>query len=124
MSPGRAARLVCELEDHYADTALEFEERGYPVSAAKRQAQIALGDLELIARDACGRSELKSWAWHWPRLARVVYPLAFVLALPVAPVVIGMQHAQTLLRWAACVLLGGLITGSMLFFLQWSIHLG
>ena len=64
---------------------------------------------------------LRSWAWHWPRIALLVYPAACLLALPAAPVMAGVRHAHDIMRWTACLLLGGLVTASIILVLGLAI---
>ena len=68
--------------------------------------------------------ELKTWAFRFPHLAVVVYPLACVAILPAIPVFAGIAHRATLVRWGASVLAAGLVTASMLLLMQLSILIG
>ena len=66
---------------------------------------------------------LKSWAWRYPRVAMLVYPLACVAALPAVPIIAGVRHAPHVIRWAACLFIGAFVTAAMFLLLQLSITL-
>ena len=124
IAPSHAHRAVSELEDHFADLVEACMADGRPREDAEQAAMRRLGDLSDVLRAMKQQPELHSWAWKWPRLARVVYPLACVAALPAAPVIAGVQHASLLGRWLACLAISGFITALMMLVLQLSITLG
>lgn len=73
---------------------------------------------------ARARPELRGWPHRSPHLALVVYPLSCAAVLPAVPVIAGAAHAGNLVRWAACIVLGGLVTAAILLFLELMILLG
>lgn len=123
LGPRHVHRTISELDDHFDDIVEASLEDGLSLTDAEQRAMQSLGDFNDIARamDAC--PDLKSWAWHFPKLALLVYPLACVAALPAAPLIAGAQNAPQLGRWLTCLLLGGLVTASMFLVLQLSITL-
>ncbi len=124
ISPRHVHRAVTELDEHFDDLVEESLNDGFDRQAAEYAALEALGSLACVARAMRDQPALKSWAWRYPQLARLVYPLACVMALPAVPVIAGVQHASLVFRWAACLLIGGFVTASMFLVLQLSITLG
>lgn len=124
IAPGHVHRTLTELNDHYEDLVEAAIEDGFQPDEADARALRKLGEFEEIAEAMNDQPRLKSWAWHYPRLALLLYPLACVAALPVVPVIAGVQHAPSLVRWATCLFLGGLVTAGMFLVLQLSITLG
>ena len=122
--PVHARRAARELEEHYEDLVDAGLAGGKDAFDAHESARAALGDLSDIRVAMAAQDTLKAWAWRWPRLALVVYPVAFVLALPAAPVYAGIRHAPAIGRWLACLLLGGVVTLSMFLFLELAIMTG
>lgn len=116
-------RAVIELRDHFDDLVEDALHEGNDRADAESCAAQRLGDLDTVGEAISAQTELRSWAFRWPRLALVCYPLACVAALPAAPIIAGIQNAPLLARWAACLLLGGLATATMLLVLQLSITL-
>ncbi len=116
-------RATLELRDHFDDLVDDALLDGQSEAEAERRAAERLGELDTIAASIRAQPELRSWAFRWPRVALVVYPLACVAALPAAPVIAGLHNAPILGRWAACLLLGGLVTASIMLILQLSITL-
>ncbi len=123
IAPRHVRRTVKELEDHYDDLVEQRLRDGMDVPQAGAEARAALGSVDDIVAAVRARPELRSWAFRYPRLAAVVYPITFVVLLPAAPVFIGVAHASLIARWAACLLLGGLITAGMFLVLQLAITL-
>ena len=123
VAPRNVQRAVLELSEHYDDLVEEAVAGGLARSDAERRARVELGDLDVIAADIVARPELRSWAWHHPKLAVVVYPLACVAVLPAVPLMAGIANAPALARWAGCALLSGLVTAVMLLVLQLVITL-
>jgi hypothetical protein len=70
------------------------------------------------------RRELKTWAFRYPHLAMVVYPIACIAVLPAVPVFVGIANRTVLMRWGASLLAGGFVTAMMLLIMQLSIILG
>ena len=89
----------------------------------QQQAIDALGDLQSIAAEMRSRPELRGWAFRYPHVAVVIYPLLCLALLPAIPVVAGVAYVPQLARWAACMRLSGIITAGMLLLLQLSISL-
>lgn len=116
-------RAEIELRDHFDDLVDEAIGNGLERRQAQSLAAETLGDLDAVGAIIGTQPELRHWAFRWPRAALVLYSLACVAALPAAPVIAGVQNAPLLARWAACLLLGGLVTASMLLVLQLSITL-
>ena len=114
-------RAITELDEHFEDLVFAEIEDGSERATAERNAVAALGDLVEVSRAMQQQPELKSWAWNYPRLARIVYPLACIVALPAVPVIAGVQNASLLARWAVCALVGGFVTALMFLVLQLSI---
>ena len=121
ISPGHVCRAITELDEHFEDLVCADIEDGCERVTAERNAMNALGDLAEVSRAMQQQPELKSWAWNYPRLARIVYPLACIAALPAVPVIAGVQNASLLARWAVCLLVGGFVTALMFLVLQLSI---
>ena len=117
-----AVRVSEEMRDHFEDLVEEFESRGVPDAHAA--AGEALGTRESIVKAVSARPELRSWAYRYPRVARVVYPLACAAALPAAPVIAGIQNAPLLARWGASLLAAGAFTAALFLLLQLSILFG
>ncbi len=123
VAPRNVRRVVLELTDHYDDLVDDAVAAGMPSADAERQAHKELGDLGMIATEIAARPELRGWAWQHPRLALVFYPIACVAVLPAVPLIAGVAHAPAVARWAGGVLLGGLVTATMLLVLQLVITL-
>lgn len=121
IAPGHVRRTLGELEDHFDDLVDEALAAGVGREAAERRALCALGQPADIGIAMRSKPELRSWAWRWPRLAMVFYPLACVAVLPAAPLIVGARHAPAIARWTFCMLLGGFVTVAMLLMLTLSI---
>jgi hypothetical protein len=121
IAPAHVQRTLTELDEHLDDLVEAALADGKDPAAAESTALKTLGDLLLVSEAMQQRPELKGWAWHYPRLARVVYPLACIAALPALPVLAGVQHASSIARWTACLLVGGFVTAFMFLVLQLSI---
>ena len=120
-APFHVRRIVSELSDHFDDLVEARRAEGFDLHNAERRAGTALGDLQNVAIAIKQVPQLKSWAWRWPRLALLVYPLACAVALPAAPLIAGAQNAGQVMRWIACVMLGAFVTAAMFLLLQLSI---
>lgn len=123
VAPRNVRRAVMELTDHYDDLVDDAVATGMTPVDAELQACKELGDLEMIAAEIAARPELRGWAWQHPRLALVVYPLACIAVLPAVPLIASVAHAPTVVRWASGVLLGGVVTATMLLAMQLVITL-
>ena len=121
ISPSRVHRAITEINEHFEDLVDAALEGGRDRHEAENCAVGALGDLKDISAAMREQPELKSWAWHHPKLALLVYPLACVAALPAVPLVAGVQNAAEIARWAACLLVSGVLTACLFLVLQLSI---
>ena len=124
IAPRHAHRTVNELRDHYDDLVDAAVDDGANSRKARRQAAAKLGTMDDFVAAMASRRELKTWAFRYPRVAVIVYPLACLAVLPAVPVVAGISHRITLLRWGVSLLGAGLVTAFMLLFMQLSIILG
>ncbi|MDJ0814227.1 MAG: hypothetical protein QNJ23_10900 [Woeseiaceae bacterium] len=123
IAPRHVRRTIDELEDHYDDVVEQELEDGADRLTACQNALTRLGAHDDIVAAVKARPELQSWAFRFPRLAAVLYPLTFVALLPAAPVFIGYANANLVVRWTACLFLSGLVTAGILLFLQLAITL-
>ena len=121
ISPRHVRRTITELEDHLDDLVDAQLASGCDAATAQRRAGREMGSLTdvAIAMRAC--PELQSWAYRYPRLAVVVYPLTCLALLPAIPVIAGVAHAPQLARWSACLFMGALVTASIFLILQLAI---
>jgi hypothetical protein len=123
VAPRSVRRAVLELGEHYDDLVDNAVAAGMSPVDAERLACRDLGDLETIAAEIAARPELRSWAWKHPHLALLFYPLACMAVLPAVPLIAGVANAPAVARWAGGVLLGGLVTATMLLVMQLVITL-
>lgn len=123
IAPRHVQRTVRELQEHMDDLVSAAIDAGNDVQTARRQAAEQMGDWQHVAIAMRDCPELRCWSLRFPRLAVLVYPLACLLVLPAMPVLAGVAHASLLVRWAACVVLGGLATASIFLLMQLSIAL-
>ena len=108
-------RMTTELHDHLDDLRAEAVARGCDPFEAHASAIKRLGDQCLLAQEVIARPEFRSWDLRHPRIARVCYPVAYALLLPVAPVIV---------RWGTAMMLSAAITATMLLAMQLSISSG
>ena len=92
-------RAALELSDHFEDLVEDAILDGHDRTEAELRAAARLGDINAVGEAISARPELRGWAFRWPRIAMVLYPLACVAALPAAPVIAGVQNAPVLARW-------------------------
>ena len=123
IAPRHVRRTIDELQDHYDDVVEHELEEGADRITACRSALARLGPVDDIVAAVKARPELQSWAFRFPRVAAVLYPLSFVALLPAAPVFIGYANANLVVRWTACLFLSALVTASLFLFLQLAITL-
>ena len=121
ISPSHVVRAVTEISEHFDDLVDAGLENGRDRRDAENLAIDAMGDLKDISVALQVQPELKGWAWHHPRLALMVYPLACIAALPAVPIVAGVQNAAVIARWAVCLLVSGFLTAFLFLVLQLSI---
>ena len=123
IAPRHVRRTIDELQDHYDDVVEHELEEGADRLTACRNALARVGSVDDIVAAVKARPELQSWAFRFPWLAAVLYPLTFVALLPAAPVFIGYANANLVVRWTACLFLSALVTAGMFLFLQLAITL-
>lgn len=121
IAPRHVRRTVDELQDHYDDVVEQELAEGADRLMACRTALERIGPIDDIVTAVRARPELQSWAFRFPRLAAMVYPLTFVALLPAAPVFIGFANAGLVVRWMTCLLLSALVTAGLFLFLQLAI---
>jgi len=124
ITPYHTHRTVNELRDHYDDLVDAAVDDGSNSKNARRRAAAELGTMEDFVAEMVARRELKTWAFRYPQLAVVVYPLACLAVLPAMPVFAGIAHRATLIRWGVSLLGAGLVTAMMMLVMQLSIILG
>ena len=124
VAPRHVRRMLAELHDHLDDLRQEAIENGDDSVAANDRALRKIGDQRLLARKILEQPELRTWAYRYPRIARIYYPLAYVLLLPAAPVFSGAAKASLVARWGAAMLLSATLTAAMLLGMQLSIAFG
>ncbi len=123
IAPRHIRRTIMELQEHLDDLVEAELVTGCDSATAQRRAGREMGDLSDVAIAMRGCPELQCWAYRYPRLAIVVYPLTCLALLPVVPVIAGVTHAQDVARWSVCLFFGALVTASMFLFLQLAIAL-
>ncbi len=114
-------RTILELADHFEDLVDAGCADGLKRSDAEQRALATLGELDVLEQAVRRQPALKSWAWNWPRVASVFYPLAWLVALPMLPVAAGVAHAPEIARWAGGIVLAAFVTATMFLVLQLSI---
>lgn len=124
ISPRFVRRTMTELRDHYDDIRHDIAQQGITEHETVRLATEQLGDLHVIAKHVRSRTELRRWSYRYPAIGRIALPLLCVAALPIAPFVVGANHAQALVRWGAILALSGLVTAGLFLAMQLSISLG
>ncbi|MEE8425971.1 MAG: hypothetical protein V3S15_01715 [Woeseiaceae bacterium] len=123
LSPRHVRRTIIELDEHFDDLVDAAVADGTGVHAAEQQALRDLGDVHRIAAAIGERPELRSWAFHHPRIAVLLYPLVCLAVLPAVPLIAGVTNAPYLGRWMACAALSGVVTASIMLLLQLSFAL-
>ena len=124
ITPYHAHRTVNELRDHYDDLVDAAVDDGANSKNARLRAAAELGTMEDFVTEMAARRELKTWAFRYPQLAVIVYPLACLAVLPAVPVFAGIAYRTTLMRWGISLLGAGLVTAMMMLVMQLSIILG
>jgi len=123
IAPRHVRRTIDELQDHHEDLVEQELADGASRADALASAGDRLGQVSDIALAVQAQPELRSWAFRFPRIAALVYPITFVALLPAAPVFLGYAHASYIVRWAACLFLSAVVTAGMFLFLQLAITL-
>lgn len=121
IAPLHVQRAVSELDDHFEDLMLHEMDEGAARCDAEQSALQQLGSLDVVAEHMRADPALRSWAWRWPRLALIVYPIACIAALPAVPFVADAEHRDSVARWLAGLVFAGLVTASMFLVLQLAI---
>ena len=125
LAAGVAARFVRktidELSDHFTDLESEAHRAGYCGDEARAVARETLGSDVAIVAAVSAQRELLSWSRRWPRSARCVHRSCYYLLLPAAPFIYCCERGSSIARWSVSASLGVLVTGGMLFSLQWFI---
>ena len=116
-------RIISELSDHLEDIEIELQERGKTKAEAREIALGRIGDQKLIAGRMLETTELRTWIYRYPRVARVYLPIAYALLLPAAPVFAGLANPGKVFRWGAALMLSAGVTAGMLLFMQLAIVL-
>ena len=83
VAPRHARRTIAELADHYDDLVEGALGDGADRGAAEVRALDDLGDLRDIATAIKAQPELRCWAYRFPHVALIVYPLTCLALLPV-----------------------------------------
>jgi hypothetical protein len=121
VAPRHVIRMMTELADHQEDLELEATQQGFDAADASRHAAKRIGSGKILAAHVLCRPELKSWVYRYPRLSRLILPVAYLALLPLAPVFAGIAIAPVIVRWSACLILSAVITALMLLVMQISI---
>lgn len=124
ISPRFVRRTIVELRDHYDDLKLDIAEQGASPHETANMATEQLGKLDVIADHVKGRLELHRWSYRYPSIGRIALPIMCVAALPIAPFMVGANHAQVFIRWGAILALSALVTAGLFLAMQLSISLG
>jgi hypothetical protein len=117
-------RTITELEDHFEDLVAEQTGAGLVIRDAEQAALQRLGTTDDLVAAMRLQPELRCWGFRYPRIARVLYPLAIVAMLPALPVVAAVEHAPQIARWGFCLLVGGAVTATMMLALRFTILFG
>ena len=123
ISPRHVRRTIAELNDHYDDLYRSAVAAGADEDTARNDALSSMGDLRELAGEMRARPELRSWAFRYPHLALLVYPLTCVAVLPAVPVMMGVAHASQIARWTACLVLSGVVTAAIFIVLTLAVTL-
>ena len=121
VAPRHVVRAISELRDHIEDIESEAVELGLPQEAARVQASERIGAIDSIAKQYLIRPELKCWIYRYPRTARVVLPIAYVMLLPAIPIFAGVENASVIGKWCVCLILSAFVTATMLLVMHLSI---
>ena len=124
VQPRYARRVVEELRAHTEDLREEYLAAGFDGAEADRRAAASIGRFDDLAAEISARRELKTWAYRYPYAAIVIYPLACLVSLPAAPVLVGLANAPSVVRWGASLLAAATFTCVLFLLLQVSILLG
>jgi hypothetical protein len=123
ITPGHVKRTIAELNDHFDDLQLEGKSDGLSALDAHAFAESRIGEHKLIAQNMLAKTELKTWVYRYPRVARLYLPVAYLLLLPAAPVFAGAEHASAVARWGTSLMVSAAVTAAMLLLMQIAITL-
>jgi hypothetical protein len=123
IAPRHVRRTIDELEDHYEDLVEQALSEGASRMEAHASASERLGRVQDIAMAVQAQPELRSWAFRFPRVAALVYPITYLALLPTAPVFLGYAYGGYVVRWVVCLFLSAVVTAGMFLFLQLAITL-
>jgi hypothetical protein len=118
-----ASRTVTELDEHYDDLESEALAAGMTADEASEYASRQIGEPQTLLHEISCRVELRCWIFRYPGFARVLLPLAWILILPATPLIAGVAHLSSIVRWTACLLLSALVTAAMMLVMQISLTL-
>ena len=82
IQPRYACRVAEELRAHVQDLRDAYLAEGFDAEQADRRASRSIGRPEDLIEAMTARRELKTWAFRFPFLAVMFYPLACLVALP------------------------------------------
>ncbi len=116
-------RITTELSDHLEDLRHEAIREGISSDEALTVAERRLGDQQVIAGRILEFTELKTWVYRYPRVARVCLPIAYAVLLPVSPLFAGIANPSIVARWGAALMLSGAVTATMMLCMQLAIML-
>ncbi|RLA22102.1 MAG: hypothetical protein DRQ63_13090 [Gammaproteobacteria bacterium] len=123
ITPRHVKRTIAELNDHFDDLQLEGKSEGLSTLDAHAFAESRIGEHKLIAQNMLAKTELKTWIYRYPRVARLYLPVAYLLLLPAAPVFAGAEHASAVARWGTSLMVSAAVTAAMLLLMQIAITL-
>lgn len=124
VAPRFVYRTLSELADHCDDIEADALASGASRAEAARLARHAIGnDADIVAAVSAQR-ELLCWPCRWPRSAHCIESLCYYALLPAAPFVYCAERGSTIARWSLSTSLALLVTGTLLFSLQWFVAVG
>jgi len=121
VAPRFVRRTVDELGDHCADIEADALSAGYTPAEAAAIARAAIGSHADIVAAVSARGELLQWSRRWPRSARCLETFS---ALPGVPIAYCAEYGPDIARWSVSASLAALVTGVLLFSLQWAVYYG
>ena len=121
VAPRFVARTVEELSDHFQDIEADALAAGYPADEARAMARAALGRDEDLVDAVSSERSLLSFAERWPLTSQCLHSVCYCAVLPAMPFIYCAANGSAIARWSASASLGALVTGAILFSLQWFI---
>jgi len=113
-APVVITRMLLELEEHLADAEAAAIAQGMDPGDARRHACACLGTTQAIVAAVAARTELLDWRQRWPRSARCLDTVSYMVAWPAAPFVYCASHPAGIVRWGVSSGLGACVTACML----------